>query len=383
MLKVSQDVHYFILVAVLFIVPKILLRYRIPAALSAFFLGNLSNYFLSWFKGDSMLNFLSVLGITSLFLFAGLEVDLNELKKDQRFFLKHLSGGLVLWLLITLLFVYGIELNFQAAGLLALGILTPSTGFILDSLHSFELSDNERSWIRSMTIAMEVLALAILFFVLQSSSLQELMLSALALVAIVLVLPTLFRAFVRLIAPFAPHSEFSFLILLALLGGVLTRQLGTYYLIGAFVVGLTARRFEFLLPTLRSEHSLQSFRVFFSFFIPFYFFHSGMSVDGEDLSYLGILVGIIFLMIFIPVRLFSVSYSLKYFLGEKCQNQNQISLAIMPTLVFGLVIASILRERFAISSPLFTGLILHTIVVSSLPAFFLKKAPPTNYFEKL
>lgn len=69
----------------------------------------------------------------------------------------------------------------------------------------------------------------------------------------VVLLPPVFRAFAIVIAPFAPKTEFTFLVLVALLCALITRELGVYYLVGAFVVGLTAVRLRKELPALSSE----------------------------------------------------------------------------------------------------------------------------------
>lgn len=68
----------------LFVVPRILVRSRIPAALTASALGAGSGMGLGLFVEDHTVHLLSTLGITSLFLFAGLEVDLSLLRGQAR-----------------------------------------------------------------------------------------------------------------------------------------------------------------------------------------------------------------------------------------------------------------------------------------------------------
>ena len=60
---------------------------------------------------------------------------------------------------------------------------------------------------RSKTIATEIVALLVLFFVLQSSSALRFAGGTTALVAMVLVLPALFRGFAVWIAPQAPSPK--------------------------------------------------------------------------------------------------------------------------------------------------------------------------------
>jgi Kef-type K+ transport system membrane component KefB len=63
-------------------------------------------------------------------------------------------------------------LAWRPALLVALALLTPSTGFILDSLAAMGLRSRERFWVKSKAIATEIIALGVLF-VLQSRSLER------------------------------------------------------------------------------------------------------------------------------------------------------------------------------------------------------------------
>ena len=49
---------------------------------------------------------------------------------------------------------------------------------------------------------------------------------------------------------------------------------------------------------------------------------------------------------------------------------------MLPTLVFGLVIAAILRDRFGVAPSLFGGLILYTLVCTIIPALVLRQPMP-------
>jgi len=84
LLDFSQNVEfqYFILFSVLLLVPKILQRFSIPTAITAWLLGIATAGLLGWFQDDKLVYILSLLGISSLFLFAGMEVELDELRKD-------------------------------------------------------------------------------------------------------------------------------------------------------------------------------------------------------------------------------------------------------------------------------------------------------------
>ncbi|MBO7941939.1 hypothetical protein JTP77_039500, partial [Streptomyces sp. S9] len=90
---------------------------------------------------------------------------------------------------------------------LALALLTPSTGFILDSLARLGLDEEERFWVTSKAIAGELLALVALFVVLQASDPVHMALSSMALIAMLVGLPLAFVALGRWVAPHAPGSE--------------------------------------------------------------------------------------------------------------------------------------------------------------------------------
>lgn len=375
----TEDIKLFILLVAVLLFPKFLMRFRIPSGLTAIALGVLTGAFLGWYENSQTLYIMATLGITSLFLFAGLEVDLYEFRRDATIIIKHLAKTVALVLLCAALLSHFLDLETRAAILLSLGLTTPSTGFILNSLNGFNFTEDQRYWIRAKAIAKEVVALIVLFFALQSSSVGELSLSLLALAVMIVVLPILFRFFLRVIAPFAPDSEVTFMILLAMLCGVITRALGTYYLIGAFIVGVTAAQFQHFISHEKSEKMFYSVGFFFAFFVPFYFFKAGLSMAQESITPMSLLWGLGFLVVFVPVRYFSILLSIRLFIHEYWKDRKEIAMSLMPTLIFGLVVASILRTRFAVDPDIVAGLVIYTLLSSAVPSLFLEKAPPEDY----
>ena len=238
-----QDVQYMLLFTVVLIVPKLLLRFRVPVALTALALGMVTSLGLGWFQGDQLLLLLSRLGITSLFLFAGMEVDTEVLKENASALSKHVLKATGVVFVASIILYYTLGLNYRPALVLALGLMTPSTGFILSTLKAQAFKEQEEYWIRSKAIAKEIVALFLLFVVLQSDSIEQLLTSTAVIMAMILILPAIFRFFLKRIAPYAPDSEVAFLVLIALVCGVITKKIGAYYLVGAFIVGMTAGRF--------------------------------------------------------------------------------------------------------------------------------------------
>ncbi|MCB0392791.1 MAG: cation:proton antiporter [Bdellovibrionales bacterium] len=378
-MQLDVEFQYFILFATILLLPKMLLRFRIPAALSALFLGVMTSFFLGWFEEDQLLLMLSRLGITSLFLFAGMEVDVTKIREDAEALTKHLLKGTALIVITGLGIMNIFDLGWRASMILSLGLMTPSTGFILSSLKGYKFTESQEHWIRNTAISKELIAIFALFFILQTESLESFLISTGALVIMITVLPQVFKIFLKKIAPFAPDSEVSFLILIALFCGVITTKLGAYYLVGAFIVGMTAGRFKHFVSDQKSENMLYSVSFFFSFFVPFYFYKAGLEFPAAIFTLKGLGAGLILTLIFLPIRLLLVFSSIWFFRKEAWKDRIEISMSLLPTLIFGLVITSILRDRFELPTHLLSGLLIYTVTASIIPWFFLKKADPEPY----
>ncbi len=374
--QLSPELTYVLLVVGLFIVPRALQRFRLPSAITALALGGVLGIGFHAFDGDATIELFGTLGIVSMFLFAGLEVDLHELRRGQRMLLHHVGLQLLLLLGGAAVVVLVFDLQIRVALLFALALFTPSTGFILDSLPTLGLSKDERYWVKSNAIAAELVALLTLFVVVQSADAVKLIGSAAALVALVLVLPPVFRLFDRVIAPFAPGAEFTFLVLVALLCAFVTRELGVYYLVGAFVVGLTAVRLRQEIPRLSSARLMTGVELFASFFIPFYFFKSGLHLKAEHFSVDALTLALGLLLAVVPLRIMRVAAHRRVSLGEPWRVGVRIGTAVVPTLVFTIVIAEILRDRFDLSPTLFGALVVFTLVNTLVPGIALHLPPP-------
>jgi Kef-type K+ transport system membrane component KefB len=342
----SHELIYLLLIFALLVIPRALQRFSLPAPLTCLLFGIIGMLWLGDQAHDAVIGLLATLGISSLFLFAGLEVDLQALRRGMWPLLAHLvirTGTLfgVGWLAWR----YA-GLPWQAAGLLALALLTPSTGFIMDSLSRLGLSEDERFWVTSKAIAGELLALAALFIVLQAGDPGHMALSSLALLAMMIGLPLLFIALGRWVAPHAPGSEFSLLVMVGMVAAYITYLLGVYYLVGAFIAGLVARLLHQRMPLLASHENLHALRLFASFFVPFY--------------------------LVLPLRIGVVWLQHRVMFGESFRSSLRVSLALAPTLIFTLVLAAIMRERFQIPAVLFGALLLYAALTTLLPSLVFR-----------
>lgn len=377
-LRSTPEVAYLALLFCLFVVPRILQRFRIPTGITSFALGAFSAMSVGLFSGDDTVGLLATFGIVSLFLLAGIDIDFGDLRREARVLFLHVVSQASTLAVSAFALEHVLGIGWRAATLTALALLTPSTGFILDSLDGFRASERERFWIRSKAIATEIVALGVLFFTLQSTTSSNLLVSSAALLAMIAVLPLAFRAFARFIVPHAPKSEFAFLLMVAVLCAFVTRKLGVYYLVGAFVVGMAAQRFREKLPALASEKMLHAVEAFASVFVPFYFFNAGLALRREDFGWPALLAGACFVAVFLPLRFGVVAVHLRLNLGEGLRDSLRINLQMLPTLVLTLVIAQILRDRFEIPGYLYGGLIVYTIVNTMLPGFVLR-TPPADF----
>jgi Kef-type K+ transport system membrane component KefB len=281
-LDLLHEVQYVALLFGLFVVPRLLQRFRLPSAITSLALGALCGLWLGRFVGDPTVKLLSTFGIVSLFLFA----------------------------------------------------------------------------------------------VLQSTTWVKLGISAAILLAMVAALPLIFRGFAALVVPHAPKSEFAFLIMVAVICAVTTLKLGVYYLVGAFVVGVAAQRFREELPAMASERMLHAVETFASIFVPFYFFEAGLSLGREVFSPRSLIAGALFLALLIPLQLAVTALHRRWTLGENLRDSLRVSVSMLPTLVFTLVIAGILRERFDIAPHIFGGLMVYTLGSTLIPGFWLRVPPP-------
>ena len=377
--KIPGQVGLIGLLFALFLVPKMLQRFRIPGAITALLMGLAASAF-GWLPNDVTLRLFSTLGIVSLFLFAGLEIDGPELRRNVKPLLLHAAIWTALAVVTALAAAAIFDLSARVAALLSLALVTPSTGFILSSLSSFGLTDDERKTVRTYAIGSELIALTALFFILQSTSARQLSLALAAMAGVVIVIPFAFRAFAVLVAPYAPRSEFAFLLMVGVACAYATRLLGVYYLVGAFLVGVAAQRYRGAHPAMSSEKMIDALESFGSVFIPFYFFHAGSEIAHENISWRAFLVGMLLVALFVPLRVAVISLHRRLALAEAFAVSRRVGSAMVPTLVFTLVIMGILAEQFALPSVMAGALVFYTIVNTTLPAFILK-APPANFEE--
>jgi Kef-type K+ transport system membrane component KefB len=371
----SHELVYLLLICGLLVVPGLLQRLRIPPPLTCFALGITV---ILWLPpgnhSDVAVHLLAALGISTLFLYAGLEVDLGTLRQAV--------GPLSIYLLTRVLSVAAVAwlaaryvgLTWQDATLVALGLLTSSTGFIIDSLVRYGLEPVERFWVTNNAISGELLALAVMFVVLKATDPVGLGLATLALLATLAALPLALLALGRWFIPYVSGCEFSMLVMIGFAAAFVTDALGVEYLLGAFLAGLVARLLENRVPQLASHDNLRAVKLFSSFFLPFYFFARGAHVPSDALSLEALAIGVGLTVVLVPLRAGSI-WTKRRLLGiGNIRSSWRVAAALTPTLIFTLVLASLLRGRGAITDELFGGMLLYAGLNTMLPSFVLRAA---------
>lgn len=368
-----DDLRYVLLLFALFVVPRILQRYRLPSAITSFLLGaGVAFSGAELLPAGPTLPLLATFGIAAMFLVAGLEVNVAELRTGARVIWEHLALQAVLVLVAAAVVIGLLGIGARPAALVALALFTPSTGFILSSLPQLGVGIEEQFWIRAKAIATELLALAILFVTLQSTSAERMLAATAALVVLTFVLPIAFRLFAARIAPYAPRSEFAFLLMLAVVAAYITKALGVYYLVGAFLVGAAAQFLRERLPALSSESLVHAVEAFASVFAPFYFFYAGLHLRAQDFSPLAMAVGVGMLLLCVPLRVLLVLVHRRAAFHQPLRAGMPVAVALTPTLVFSLVLAEILRDRFAAAPWLVGALLIYTVGNTLIPGFLLR-----------
>jgi Kef-type K+ transport system membrane component KefB len=368
----TETLVYLAAIIGLLVVPRALQRFRVPAQLTCFAFGVLVAIFARHLIDGNVARVVATFGIASLFLVAGLEVDLAEIRGQ----LPRLSGYLVIRALFLALVTWSalrfVHLQWQPGLLLALGLLTPSTGFILDTLPLSGLEEGEQNEVAIDAITGEIAALLVLFIVSQGSMLS-LAMSGVVLLLLIVLTPFFFLFLGRHVVPYAPGSEFSLLVMVGVVCAVITQHIGVHYLIGAFVAGIVAGLLRNRMTTLASPENLHAVRLFASFFIPFYFFEEGLQVPTGALVLKSLLYGAALAVVMIPIRIGKIWLQSRFLSHRSAHGGFRVAIALIPTLIFTLVIAGIMRESFYISDALYGGLLVYAAITTMLPSFVLPR----------
>jgi Kef-type K+ transport system membrane component KefB len=369
---VDPYLQLLVLVALLFFLPKLLVKVGLPSPVTEMALGLfLGPTFLGWVEPSELLFGLAGFGISALFLFAGLEVEVRELIERRGPLLQHLFIQLVLfgaaiWVGTRM------NLEFSPAVLVAVAVMTSSVGFIVPALEALGIPSEMASWIKQKAISTELLAIATVLLFSNTASMTDLFIGLGGITALIGIVPLLFLGYHNTILKWAPRTEFSFVMIVALLAAYVTHHLGVHYLVGAFLVGFIARRYlrwcsKQGVEVAGVRAALGSFRFFSAFFVPFFFFLAGATLPEGALTLKAAGFALSLAVLATPLRAGSVMLHRRYSLKESWGEAWKVGLLLGPTTVFSVAIAEILRQRFPVEGWIVGGLILYGAFTSLLP----------------
>ena len=167
--------------------------------------------------------------------------------------------------------------------------------------------------------------------------------------------------------PYAPGSEFSLLVMVGLIAAYLTKELGVYYLVGAFLAGFIARLLRERMPELAIDDNLHAVKLFASFFVPFYFFYRGMNVPSGALPSKRFETRPDPDRHVLPLRIGCLVAAPLHQTRDSASSLN-VALALTPTLIFTLVLATIMRERFGLPADWYGALLVYAALTTMLPS---------------
>jgi Kef-type K+ transport system membrane component KefB len=371
----GREVAFAALIVILFVVPRILLRFGIPMALTAFGLGVATNIGFNFLGGNDVIPAFSTLGIVSLFLFAGIEVDLDAIRSSFRPILGHVVFRIIIIGFLALIISNIYNLGISSAVIFALAIATPSTGFILNNLENSQIPEQQKFWIKLKAISAEIVALGILLAFSQTGGAESIIGSFLIIILMIVILPFLLKKFAQPFEKISPGSEFGFILILAIISSLITKKLGAYYIVGAFLVGMATGQYKRKSPSEATEQILQTLRIFSAFFMPFYFFNSGFNMPSGIFSADALIISLTLLVITIPIKIGSVVFLRRFSFTEEWKDSFAIAVSLTPTLIFGLVLAEILRTKMGLPITLYVGLVIYSLLTTILSQIILKFIP--------
>jgi Kef-type K+ transport system membrane component KefB len=377
----TQDVlvKFFVILALLFFLPKVINRLtRVPDSLTELLIGIVLGVALpSFFFIDDMLTVLSTIGIVTLFVFSGMDVDTSFIVKNKKFFIEHI----LLHILIIFIVGYAIQLwfhlSFQIAFLISLALTTPSASFILSSVKKIE--KERKQWIESKALAGEITGLAFMVILLSLSDIKTLLVSLITLVLLITLLPYVIEILYKKIFCKLIGCEFSFIFVVAMISAFITEYVGVNFLVGAFVAGFVAKQFiNDIVKDKLYEHFSENlgrqlmigFGFFMLIFSPFYFFSVGLNIKGSmfvsDTLFLAVILCVAIVVLRVSVN--SVHRIVR--IKEKLSHAITINAMCIPTLVFTFVVTDILVRQFHIDTRLYGALMLFGIFTTVFGTVF-------------
>lgn len=363
-----------ILLGLIILTPRILEIARIPMPLSALALGvGWSTYYLGQ-PSQQPLDIVASVAITMLFLFAGLEVDIRQIRRTWASYLSLSVAHLAVIGVVTAGVMWVLGLEPQTAAILAVGLVTPSAGYILDFVAKTPLSSHEKRAVANSAIGLEVMSLVAMVVILNLDQPRKIVLTAGLIALGFVIIPPVWRALRRSFFPLVGPAEFVSLFMLAMLLSYASKAIGLYYIFGAFMTGMIIGGLNRESVGNEAQRHVNAIEMITALVLPVYFFRAGAHIPLGAITVGSFLAGAA-MMVVIAVRTLPVLASQWLMHRESLGNCLKVTMALSPTLVFGLVIAEILTDQPGAPAWLAGALVVHTILITMLPAFVLNTQP--------
>ncbi|RJQ21150.1 hypothetical protein C4580_02805 [Candidatus Woesearchaeota archaeon] len=371
---------------ILFFIPKIVYRlYRIPFPITEILLGILLGIFLpDVFRWDDTLSIIGTIGIITLFVHSGMEIDGKFIARNRRFFIENFARHILVLCIIAAAVGYFYQTGIVVSFIAALGFTAPSASYIFSGIRG--QSGAVKNWIAGKAIAGEIMAIFLLLIFLKINKLTELAVSLAVVGLLITVLPHVLHQLYHRIFSTIVGNEFSFIFVVAVVSAFITELLGIHFLVGAFLAGVVSRRFvrhivkspDYKHVTVETgQQIIEGFSFFAILFAPFYFFSIGLQIADANLPFRAIAFSSLLGIAILLVRAASMYFHRHRRFNEPARKSFTIVVSVLPTLFFSFVIAEILHSVFSVEPILYESLLVYGLL-STLLSFAVQQVFGTD-----
>lgn len=367
-----EELSIFIsLLGILFFIPKLINKFDIPEQITEILLGLLLGpFFFGIFHKNSLIEVMGTIGIITVFFVAGFSIDIKNIAKKRKTLLEN---GILHIILIIVLggIIMGTGKSIITSILISIALLTPSAGFILSTIKSFQFSSYVVEWIETKVVSAEILSLLLLLVITNLNQPLLLLLLICGLLIICFLLPYFLEFFfLHILGKTNMHADTFFIFVIAVLFAFATHIIGVHYIIGAFIVGIIMRGATDSPSnkiSLNEERVMATFSSFSSIFVPFYFFSVGLLISREMVSFKNIFIALVIFCLVISLKIILSFFHRRLTLHESFRASVMIALFTAPTLLFTFVTAEILYVSKQISAATYGILVIYGLLTASIP----------------
>lgn len=357
------------------IVNEISLRLKTPSVVGTIIIGILLGPVLKIIKIDNTIEFFSQISILFLMFMAGLETDLEGIKKQGKTSFIVATSGVLAPFFLSFIFLF-LNYNFKTSYII--GLILTATSVSITVITLLELGKlNTRSGITILGAAVIDDVLGILFmtisfiFLFHSGNFIVVILKLLVLFLFIYLLNTvLLKKFFTYVSYFkTPQMVLSLAIILMLFLSFFSEQMGVAGITGAYIAGISISRTKFSKRILDDSHIIID-----TIFISFFFFVVGLktSVNLKDFN---LLFTILLTIISMLSKIIGCGLA-SYFNGLTLQESINVGVGMIPRGEVGLVIATIALSRGFIDQVVFNGFVVMILFTTILTPIWL------NYLYK-